>query len=57
MPPEYPYPTITDVPGTARELLDELANRPGGQWVADMYRRHRNAKTAAPAAAEPAGVS
>jgi len=40
-PPEYPYPSVTDPPDSARQFLDPLAERPGGQWVAEMYRRHR----------------
>jgi hypothetical protein len=30
-----------DLPDSWRELLDALAQRPGGRWVAEMYRRHR----------------
>jgi glutathione S-transferase len=41
LPPEYPYPSVTDPPESAREFLDSLAERPGGEWVAEMYRRHR----------------
>jgi glutathione S-transferase len=41
-PPEFPYPLIADPPASALEFLDPLAERPGGQWVAEMYRRHRN---------------
>lgn len=47
-PPEFPYPSVDDPPSTAREYLDPLADRPGGEWVAEMYRRHRrpgNGKT------------
>ena len=40
-PPEFPYPSVTDPPGPAREFVDSLLERPGGQWVAEMYRRHR----------------
>jgi glutathione S-transferase len=40
-PPEFPYPSVTDPPDSAREFLDPLAERPGGEWVAEMYRRHR----------------
>jgi glutathione S-transferase len=42
-PPSFPYPSVTDPPEAARELLDSLAGRPGGQWVAQMYERHRAA--------------
>jgi glutathione S-transferase len=41
LPPEFPYPLVTDTPDSAREFLDSLAQRPGGKWVAEMYRRHR----------------
>jgi glutathione S-transferase len=41
-PPEFPYPSITDPPDSAREFLDPLTQRPGGEWVAEMYRRHRS---------------
>lgn len=40
-PPQFPYPSVTDPPESAREFLDPLAERPGGEWVAEMYRRHR----------------
>jgi glutathione S-transferase len=42
-PPEFPDPMIADhdLPESARELLDSLAQRPGGKWVADIYQRHR----------------
>lgn len=45
-PPEFPYPTVTDPPSPAREFLDSLFDRPGGEWVAEMYRRHRRPLTA-----------
>jgi glutathione S-transferase len=41
-PPEFPYPSVTDPPDSAREFLDSLARRPGGEWVTEMYRRHRD---------------
>ncbi len=41
LPPEFPYPMVPDVPDSAREFVQSLRNRPGGQWVADMYHRHR----------------
>jgi len=43
LPPEFPYPSPKweDLPEGAREFLGELRARPGGQWVAEMYRRHR----------------
>jgi glutathione S-transferase len=40
-PPEFPYPSVGDPPDSARDLLDPLAQRPGGAWVAAIYRRHR----------------
>jgi glutathione S-transferase len=41
LPPEFPYPSVTDPPVSAREFLDPLAQRPGGKWVAEIYRKHR----------------
>jgi len=41
-PPEFPYPSVTETPDSARAFLDPLARRAGGQWVTEMYRRHRN---------------
>ncbi|HEY3775146.1 MAG TPA: glutathione S-transferase C-terminal domain-containing protein [Solirubrobacteraceae bacterium] len=41
-PAAFPYP-IPEVPATAREFMDSLANRPIGDWVARMYERHRAA--------------
>jgi len=41
-PREFPYPSVPDPPEPAREFVDSLLERPGGQWVAEMYRRHRN---------------
>ena len=49
-PPEFPYPSITDPPEPAAEFIDELLERPGGQWVKEIYRRHRNAQPAVLAA-------
>jgi glutathione S-transferase len=46
-PPEFPYPLVSDVPEPAREFLESLARRPGGEWVAEMYRSHRRAPVAA----------
>jgi len=42
-PPEFPYPTLADrdLPDSWREFLGSLAERPGGRWVAEIYRRHR----------------
>jgi glutathione S-transferase len=41
-PPEFPYPSIADPPPSAREFIDPLGERPGGEWVAEIYRRHRS---------------
>jgi glutathione S-transferase len=46
-PPQFPYPLVSDPPGAAREFLDALAQRPGGKWVAEMYRRRRLPSTEA----------
>ena len=42
-PPEFPYPMVADddLPDSWREFLDSLAQRSGGRWVAEIYRRHR----------------
>jgi len=45
-PPEFPYPSVTDPPEPSREFIDSLFERPGGQWVAETYRRHRTAAVA-----------
>lgn len=44
-PPEFPYALVAhdDLPDSWREFVDSLARRPGGRWVAEMYRRHRGA--------------
>ncbi len=51
-PPERPYAPATVVPAV-QELREELMARPGGQWVGEMYARHRgsSAEVAASAAA------
>src|SRR3954454_6027286 len=43
LPPEFPYrsPSWADLPDGARAFLGELRERPGAQWVAGMYSRHR----------------
>jgi glutathione S-transferase len=43
-PADFPYPMVADedLPGSWREFLDWLADRPGGRWVAEIYRRHRD---------------
>ena len=42
-PPQFPYQmvAINELPESWREFLDSLAQRPGGQWVTQMYCRHR----------------
>ena len=42
-PPEFPYPMVAhdDLSDSWREFLDSFAQRPGGQWVTEIYRRHR----------------
>ena len=39
-PPQRPYPPRSATP-PVRELREELEARPGGEWVAAMYARHR----------------
>jgi glutathione S-transferase len=39
-PPERPY-APTDVPQVLRDVEAELNARPGGEWVHEMYARHR----------------
>jgi glutathione S-transferase len=43
LPPEFPYtsPRWEELPEGAREFLGPMRDRPGAQWVAEMYRRHR----------------
>jgi glutathione S-transferase len=42
-PPEFPYPMVAndDLPGSWREFVDSLAERPGGQWITEIYERYR----------------
>ena len=42
-PPEFPYPMVArdDLPDSWRRFFDPLAQRAGGRWVAEIYRRHR----------------
>ena len=46
-PAEFPYPLVTDddLPASWREFLDSLAQRPGGHWISEIYRRHRGASS------------
>lgn len=46
-PPEFPYPTIADPPPAARDFLESLYRRPGGEWVEEVYRRHRRGEPSA----------
>jgi hypothetical protein len=32
---------VNDLPDSWREFLDSLEQRPGGQWLTQMYRQHR----------------
>ena len=43
-PPQFPYAMVADqdLPDSWREFLDSLAQRPGGRWIAEIYRRHRS---------------
>jgi glutathione S-transferase len=43
LPREFPYRMPAEVPSEGREFIDALAARPGGQWVSEMYARHRTA--------------
>jgi glutathione S-transferase len=42
-PSEFPYPMIADddLPESWREFVDSLGQRPGGRWVAEIYKRYR----------------
>lgn len=42
-PPKFPYPMVAnhDLPDSWREFVDSLGQRPGGRWVAEIYKRHR----------------
>jgi glutathione S-transferase len=42
-PPERPFLPKGEVVPAVQELSDELTARPGGQWIYDMYARHRGA--------------
>jgi glutathione S-transferase len=41
LPPQFPYPTLVELPDSLREFLGSLAERPGGKWGAEIYSRHR----------------
>jgi glutathione S-transferase len=58
-PPEFPYAMVADddLPESWREFVDSLRQRPGGRWIAEIYRRHRGVSaelTPAEAATRPA---
>jgi glutathione S-transferase len=42
-PPEFPYPMVApqDLPDSWRDFVDALVRRPGGQWITEIYHRHR----------------
>ena len=49
-PARFPYAMVADadLPDSFREFVDSLARRPGGQWVAQIYRQHRGASAELP---------
>jgi hypothetical protein len=53
-PLEFPYPMVAhdDPPASWRDFIDPLAQRPGGQSVAETYQRYR-ARSAETIPAEP----
>jgi glutathione S-transferase len=53
-PAGFPYAMVADddLPDSWREFLDSLARRPGGRWVAQIYRRHRGSSAELRRAAE-----
>jgi glutathione S-transferase len=42
-PPEFPYPMVAEdeLSDSWRAFRESLAQRPGGRWIADIYRRYR----------------
>jgi glutathione S-transferase len=44
-PARFPYAMVADddLPDSFRGFVNSLARRPGGQWLAQIYRRHRGA--------------
>jgi glutathione S-transferase len=42
-PAGFPYAMVADddLPDSFRGFVDSLTRRPGGQWLAEIYRRHR----------------
>jgi glutathione S-transferase len=49
-PPEFPYAMVADddLSDSWRAFEDSLSQRPAGQWVADIYRRHRGRSAEVP---------
>jgi glutathione S-transferase len=43
LPPEFPYRTPAEVHESGQDFIDGLAARSGGQWISEMYARHRRA--------------
>ena len=46
-PPQFPYPSVAEIPPEGRAFVDPLAARPGSRWVLEMYARHRLTERAA----------
>jgi hypothetical protein len=46
LPPAMPNPLLgaKSLPAGLRELHEKIRGRPAGQWVLQMYRRHRPIK-------------
>jgi glutathione S-transferase len=57
-PPEFQYPIIAheNLPAPWREFVDSLAQRPGGQWITQMYRGHRGLSAEVPPTAATSDV-
>jgi glutathione S-transferase len=53
-PPEREYLPPTPFAGPLGAFCDELAARPAGRWVLEMFRRHRGRAVASPPATAPA---
>jgi glutathione S-transferase len=52
-PPQAPLPPDQPMPERFEEFREPLKQRPGFQWVAEMFRRHRKPARAAAAAPPP----
>jgi glutathione S-transferase len=46
LPPAFPYAVLADdeLPEPWRQFVHTLAQRPGGKWVTEIYRRHRGGR-------------